>query len=108
MSFRRYVTFNTHDCSVQVGERIEVELGFPRRCGIVLRAAVRHGGQGLTVEEATDHINKRLNCLYSEGDVSNAFKKLEKLELVERVGRRTYRASPGALDAWAEVDKIRR
>jgi DNA-binding transcriptional regulator GbsR (MarR family) len=60
------------------------------------------------VEEATDHINKRLNCLYSEGDISNAFKKLEKLELVERVGRRTYRASPGALDAWAEVDKIRR
>ena len=107
MSFRRSVSFNTHDCSVQVGERIHVELGMPQRCGLALRAYCRLEGD-VPVEDVTAHINKRRNALYSEDDINSACKKLVKMELMKCVGRRTYRAVPGAMAVWAKVDKTRR
>ena len=105
MKFRTGTSYNSHDVKVTEGERIYVEFNVIRRCTITINAIVRHGAEGASVEELTAHINKRLNSFYSEGDIQYAADRLAKDGLVEKHGRKTYRAAPSALAAWKAIEK---
>ena len=107
MKFRRTTSFNTHDSNVVVGERIYVEHDVPRRCTITLNAIIRHGGAGVELAALTEHINKRLNANYSEGDIRYAALRLAKEGFVDVTGKDRYCASPAAQAAWRAHAKER-
>ena len=105
MKFRRGTSYNTHDSSVSVAERINVSNGVKRRCELALRGILRHGGKGVSLIDLTAHLNTRLNALYSEGDIRYAVLRLIKEGLVSTTAKDTYRASPSALEAWRALPK---
>jgi len=105
MKFRKGTSFNTHDSSVTVAERIYVSNGVKRRCELALRGIIRHGSKGIALVDLTAHINTRLNCLYSESDIRYAVGRLIKADLVVSTAKDTYRASPAAMDAWKAIPK---
>jgi predicted transcriptional regulator len=107
MKMRREISYNTHDCRVTEDERIHIEFDMTRRCTITLNAIIRHGGAGVELSELTDHINKRLNALYSEGDIRYAARLLAKEGLVDIVSKDRYCASPAAKAAWKATLKQR-
>lgn len=106
MNFRRYTSYNTHDTHVEVGERIYVEHDVPRRCTIVLNAISRMTGN-VELVALTEHINKRLNANYSEGDIEYAARRLAKEGFVEVTGKDSYCSSAAAQAAWKVHPKKR-
>jgi len=105
MKFRGSTTYNTKDTVCRVGgERIEVDHGVKKRCELVLRAVLRHEN-GITTEECTDHINQRLNCLYSTTDVRYALQRLTKEGLVKMPRYGVWAGTKNALAVWKTLPK---
>ena len=108
--FRKKVSFNTHDCKVVEGERIEVTLGLNKRCDMALNGVLRFGATGVSVSNLTSHLNDRFNCEYSVGDVSNAIKKLASQGMVTRRGHgkdAIIRGTRNALARWRALEKVK-
>jgi hypothetical protein len=107
MGFRNQTSFNTHDSTYTVGNRIVVGHNIPRRCEIVLRYLVNLGNTGISLFELTDEINDYYNSQYSEGDIRYALVRLHREGLAAYI-EGSYRASRNALAVWKTIDKTRK
>lgn len=105
MKYSRGTSYNTHDASVSVNERISVTFNVRKRCDLVMNAALRYGAQGTSLAELTAHINKRLNCLYSESDIRYAAGRLVKDGFLSSPKRNHFVASARSLEAWKKAPK---
>jgi hypothetical protein len=106
MSYRRQISYNTHDCKVSTGSRHCVTLGVIHRATVSLNAIIRHGAKGISLGDLVVQLNARLNANYLVADIRYAVnKKLVKDGLVEVIGRSRYRASPDAKQAWKDMPK---
>jgi hypothetical protein len=106
MRFARGTSYNTHDVSVDITpDRVHITFDTRRRCELALRGILRHGGKGVSTEDLTAHINKRLNCLYSESDIRYVCRRLVTEGLVSQPAKDHFVASPAALAAWRALPK---
>lgn len=106
MSYRRQISYNTHDCKVSTGSRYCVNLGVIHRATVSLNAIIRCGAKGVSLLDLTNALNVRLNANYLPADIRYAVdKKLVIDGLVEVIGSGRYRASPDAKQAWKEMPK---
>lgn len=105
MKFRRTTTYNTKDTVCRVGgERTEIDHGVKKRCELALRAVLRHK-DGISTEDCTDHINERLNCLYSTSDIKYALDRLVNEGLVSMPKYGVWIGTPDALQVWRKLPK---
>ena len=105
MKYSRGTSYNTHDAKVSVGERIHVTFNVRKRCDLFMNAALRYGAKGASISVITDHINKRLNCFYSESDMRYVAKRLLKDGFLVSPKRDHFVASPKSLEAWKKAPK---
>jgi len=107
MKFRKETTYNTHDTKVYTEpDRTIVVHGLAHRCALVVRGVCRHP-EGVDESDLTEHINKRLNSLYSTSDIRTALRKLVNEGLIERTGRSSYRAYPDTQALWSEAFRLK-
>ena len=103
MKFSKGTSFNTHDAKVTVGERICVKFNVKKRCDLVMRAILRFGTTGVDLGSLTDHINTRLNCLYSNNDIAYACKRLANDGFIKVKSRDCFVVSPRSAEAWKQA-----
>ena len=114
MRFSKGRTYNSHDTTVTVGSDgrwdVDQQRGVKARCELGLHAVLRFGPKGVSADQTTAHINKRLHANYTVSDIRYALNRLVKEGVITsssggRGEDAIYRAGKNAQDHWRRLPK---